>query len=582
MEEEKRKERCKKRNQIFQSTYKEEEEEEEMSFDTHTSRDTDHNSVATYRRNDHFGPTIQYTSSVFVNVQQLQHDLLSQHQHEKEALNELNQRLGLFVDRVHLLESQNAKYSTDVAELRRQSSGESGIDVHWNERYLNIKSDLSSLHYSKADCDSDYEWYQLQIGIYQQLIDTEQQWRDKRLMKLDHEMKQFASDLTMLRNSYGELERTTGNQYAERDNVLKHYLSLTHDWCNMNKQRKKGNMSLDMLKSYIAFYKKIRSHSTRNVEAVSIQMNDVAQFWTLELDKSIKRIHHDFEVFYSTIYREMASYYETKMEEVKREVEQTVHEQQYDVDEFAMTMQALQVDYEKYQHSLSYEKEIQMKLEAKYAKLEAELKAIEGQYEEQLDYQAKEAFNMQENIMLVAYDINEMQRSKVHLEAEIIVYRYLLDNSQIGGHVTVAPQKTTYETGMAGKLVAKSRKKRSIGIKECSVNGKFISIVNHSTSKEIDLSRWVIKQRTDAGPNIRYIIPDGVRLQHGKELKIYSRSGAETANQSAISALVQYQLVNNDISTWGVGNTIETILFNQDGDEEASYVQSIEFRKKNL
>ena len=172
-----------------------------MSFDTHTSRDTDHNSVVTYRRNDPLGPAIHYTSSIFVNIQQLQHALVAQHQHEKEALNELNHRLAGFVDRVQLLESQNAKYVTDVAELRRQSSGDSGIDVQWNDRYLKMKSDLSSLHYSKADCESDFEWYQLQIGIYQQLIDAEQQWRDKRLMKLDHELKQIGSDLTVLRLS---------------------------------------------------------------------------------------------------------------------------------------------------------------------------------------------------------------------------------------------------------------------------------------------------------------------------------------------------------------------------------------------
>lgn len=83
------------------------------------------------------------------------------------------------------------------------------------------------------------------------------------------------------------------------------------------------------------------------------------------------------------------------------------------------------------------------------------------------------------------------------------------------------------------------------------MNGKYIVLLNHSTSKDIDLSRWVIKQRTDAGPNIRYVIPDGVRLQHGKELKIYSKLGAETANQSTTSAAVQYQLVNNDLSSWG-------------------------------
>lgn len=118
------------------------------------------------------------------------------------------------------------------------------------------------------------------------------------------------------------------------------------------------------------------------------------------------------------------------------------------------------------------------------AQLEAELKSLEGHYEEKLEVQGKEAFGLQESIMQIAYDINEMQRrlenaerdesffcsirsfpfSKIHLEAEIIVYRYLLDNSQVGGQVVITSPKTNYESGMSGKLVAKSRKKKSIGI----------------------------------------------------------------------------------------------------------------------
>jgi hypothetical protein len=59
--------------------------------------------------------------------------------------------------------------------------------------------------------------------------------------------------------------------------------------------------------------------------------------------------------------------------------------------------------------------------------------------------------------------------SKVHLESEIIVYQHLLDNTQGGGQMIVGPSKPVYESGLAGKLVAKSRKKRSIGISKCEL-----------------------------------------------------------------------------------------------------------------
>jgi chromosome segregation ATPase len=234
-----------------------------MSSDPHNNSNKENTSVVTYRRNAHFGSSIQYTSSVFVNIQQLQTDLQTQYQHEKDALNELNQRFHQFIDRVQLLESQNSKYLAEVIALRRQSSGDSGIDIQMHERFLHAKSDLSTSRIAKVDYESDLEWFQLQIGIYQQLIDTEQQWKDKRCLKLEQELKQWASELIALRTSYAELERTAGHQYAERDNVFKQYMTLTYDWCNLKKQRRRWDVSVDTLKNYIAFYKNLRSYSTR-------------------------------------------------------------------------------------------------------------------------------------------------------------------------------------------------------------------------------------------------------------------------------------------------------------------------------
>ncbi|CAF1562512.1 unnamed protein product, partial [Adineta steineri] len=64
--------------------------------------------------NTNLGSTDQHTSSLFINIQQLQTGIQVQHQHEKESLNELNQRFHHFIDRVRLLESQNLKYRTEL------------------------------------------------------------------------------------------------------------------------------------------------------------------------------------------------------------------------------------------------------------------------------------------------------------------------------------------------------------------------------------------------------------------------------------------------------------------------------------
>ncbi|CAF1408071.1 unnamed protein product [Adineta steineri] len=191
--------------------------------------------------------------------------------------------------------------------------------------------------------------------------------------------------------------------------------------------------------------------------------------------------------------------------------------------------------------------------------------------------------------------------NKINLETEIVIYRYLLDTYGTGERMTIVPQKQidTYAKGervtivpqkqivvsnefTTGKFFVRGRKKGFIGIKECAANGKYISLVNHSSNKDIDISRWVLKQRIDSTSEIRYTIPNGTRLQQGKELRIYSKHNADLANGSAISALVQKQLVNKDVASWGVGDIIETRLLNHNGEEEASYLQSMELRKSNM
>ncbi|CAF1675345.1 unnamed protein product, partial [Adineta ricciae] len=330
-------------------------EKQKMSYDTNKSQQEKENTaLVSYRRNAHFGSSVQYTSSIVINLRRLQNDLKTQHEHEREALNELNQRFSVFVDRVQALESQNSKYRSELANLRRTSSGDSGIDLQWNERYFSARSDLTALHHATLDCESDLDWYHAQVGIYQQLIDTEQQWRDKRLAKLEQELKQAAAELNTLRLSYTDLERLSINQYGERDEVFKQYLAVSYDLCNVKKQRKKWNLNLETLKNYIAFYKNIRSFSAKSYESTVINVGNPAEYWAVELDESIKKIRRDFETFYATIYREMTTYYETKMEDLDKEIEQTTRNQRVEYEEFVASQQTLQVEYEKIQDSLTY------------------------------------------------------------------------------------------------------------------------------------------------------------------------------------------------------------------------------------
>jgi hypothetical protein len=158
--------------------------------------------------------------------------------------------------------------------------------------------------------------------------------------------------------------------------------------------------------------------------------------------------------------------------------------------------------------------------------------------------------------------------SKADLEAEIIVYRHLLEIYQIEHQVTVIPQTQTYGSETMGKLVVQSQKKGSIGISECKIenevkkecsvffflveecapNGTYISLVNYSTNKDIDISGWKLKRHIGSVTKLRYTIPDGIRLKRNSELRIYAQSGGGAAAGSSS----YNKLVNNELTSWGM------------------------------
>ena len=184
------------------------------------------------------------------------------------------------------------------------------------------------------------------------------------------------------------------------------------------------------------------------------------------------------------------------------------------------------------------------------------------------------------------------------------------------------PQTNVERSELVGKYIVNNKKKGSIGIstfekdefelmrldffaEECAPNGAFITLINHSTSKEIDLSRWILVRRIDSSTEYRYQIPEGVRLQRGEELRIYSKLGYEhyqsSPNYRATSPRSKPDVVNRDVSTWGSssffsphsspnsrvlllgsGNRIETFLYNIQGEEKASHLQSVAMEPKKF
>jgi hypothetical protein len=76
----------------------------------------------------------------------------------------------------------------------------------------------------------------------------------------------------------------------------------------------------------------------------------------------------------------------------------------------------------------------------------------------------------------------------------------------------------------------------------------YIGLMNFSKNKIIDLSKWYITQYINTKIKISYKIPDGIQLEPGGELRIYTK-----LNENLItSGTTPYRiLINTEINFWG-------------------------------
>lgn len=186
------------------------------------------------------------------------------------------------------------------------------------------------------------------------------------------------------------------------------------------------------------------------------------------------------------------------------------------------------------------------------------------------------------------------------MESEIIVYRHILDSNQIRVVAPVTAEiaekvVVVNESKRKGPVgISKSRRSRKVRVdffvcvglvEECAASGKYIVLVNHSSTQDVDISKWVLKRRLDSVSDVLYTIPNGTELKHSEELTIYSKIGAD-----AVDASLNYQgtltpnreIVSHEIASWGMGNAVETFLIDRNGEEKASHIQSLGFGGSNV
>ncbi|VDO94501.1 unnamed protein product [Heligmosomoides polygyrus] len=213
-------------------------------------------------------------------------------------------------------------------------------------------------------------------------------------------------------------------------------------------------------------------------------------------------------------------------------------------------------------------------LERQIEELNYQLEDDQRSYEAALNERDAQIRKMREECQALMVELQMLLDTKQTLDAEIALFRKMLEGEenraglkQLVEQVVkthAISQETDTETMRVVKGETASRQsfqrsaKGNVSIHEASPDGKFIVLQNTHRAKDESIGEWKLKRRIDGKREIVYTLPKDFVLRAGKSLKIFAR------NQGVASP--PDQLVYDGEDSFGSGNSVQTILFNKEGE----------------
>jgi intermediate filament protein if len=515
---------------------------------------------------------------------QVTDNLRVQHQREKQELSELNDRFRGYLDRVKVLENKNAKLTGQLEDISKSwGSASQAIISQYSAPLDHLRQEVNESMIDEADLQTRLRRSHYTIDNYRSLINDETAWNDRQEEKREQlklEYEHSCAELSALQKSYKQVEDQLKNLLKQREDYLSEIDQLNEQSYKATIERIKLDLQVQTLREEIPFLNDVHAHLISEFEQLKPTNGiDTQLFYRQELEKAIRDIRRDFETLHNAQRKEMEDYYNIKIEEIQNDAKKLVPLQSRQDELMKMTEQikATKFELNDSQKLLINEKDKFKNLQERLSKLEEEYNYVRDQRTDANDAINKDLALAQERIQQLTGEIDTILRSNITLESEINVYRRLLDSetnriSQQPVEQVSSPEPAPPSFGSElGKVFNKKIKKGPIAIKDCTPDGKCITLENSSNDKDVDVSNWILKRRVEGSPEIAYTIPYGLVMKHGSELKIFARSAQNALHRPPA------QVVNDKLDSWGMGTECETKLFNEQGEERASHSQKIVF-----
>uniref|UniRef100_A0A914C3M7 Intermediate filament protein n=1 Tax=Acrobeloides nanus TaxID=290746 RepID=A0A914C3M7_9BILA len=503
---------------------------------------------------------------------------------EKKEMSELNDRLAGYIEKVRFLEAQNRKLNADLEMLRgRMGKETSSIKIIYESELTTARKVVEDTGRQKEDLSNQLRKLQDEVNEMKRKYEEAVRGRQGDREKIDDLLVQLSNleaEIALLKRRIALLEEEIARLKKENARLMSELQRVRMELDQETLNRIDYQNQVQTLLEEIDFLRRAHDQEIKDLQAIAARdtTSENREFFRNELANAIRDIRAEYDALNQANRNDIESWYKLKVQEIETASARQNMEQGYQKDE----VKRLRTQLTDLRGKLADLEGRNALLEKQIAELNYQIEDDQRSYEDALNAKDAQIRKMREECQALMVELQMLLDTKQTLDAEIAIYRKMLEGEGDGPGLKQLVEQVVRTTGIneatdtetmrviKGETSSRQSYQRSakgnVSIHETSPEGKFIVLENTHRAKEENIGEWKLKRKVDGKREIVYTLPRDFVLRPGKTVKVWAR------NQGGIHSPPD-QLVFDGEETFGVGSNVHTILYNRDGEERATHVQ---------